>query len=317
MKLITIYLTAILAAIGLLSSVSAQDSGAIRHKTKKPKKPKKPKKSKLTLVKPDALTALIENLSDSEVFGASALRYSGDGAALLSVGITGLDATMGSAVITDGTSCDASSSDYSETPSLCPMGTSSYIEIDTLRQSGAESVTRSAQRLDNGCTAHENEGKTVIIYNGPDPTSSSAVGCGILGMEVEKKILIAMMGSYPGYDGELSPSGTVAVTFNVDQTFTFQFAITGVLPNCVDCGIHIHAGTSCESHALVKGHGWNSLAVRDLWFASEGAVYNSDDDGNAVGFFTLSNGFGYEPNLNHAVVIHTASGERVGCGLLY
>ena len=49
-------------------------------KKKKGKKNKMPK-----LVQPDALVALVESVFDSEVFGVSALRYSGDGSALLSV----------------------------------------------------------------------------------------------------------------------------------------------------------------------------------------------------------------------------------------
>ena len=219
-------------------------------------------------------------------------------------------------MITQGTSCDTSSSDYSKDPSMCAIETpdpdSVTIKIETLRESGAESVSTSAHRVDNGCTAEENEGKTVIIFD----ENSNAVGCGILEEEAEDKVLVAEMGTYTGYEGDKLPSGYVVVTFNADGTFTFQFSLSGLLANCVDCGIHIHAGTSCESHELVKGHGWNSLAVKDLWFAKEGAVYQSDKDGSAEGYFSLTNGFGYEPNLNHAVVIHTAGGARVGCGLL-
>lgn len=184
-----------------------------------------------------------------------------------------------------------------------PDSDSVSIEIDTLRESGAESVSSSVQRVDNCCTAEENKGKTVIIFD----DSSSAVGCGILGDEAKDKVLIAKMGSYPGYEGDQSPSGKVVITFNADGTYTFQFSLSGLLANCVDCGIHVHAGNSCESHDQVKGHGGDSLAARDLWFASEGAVYQSDEDGNAEGYFSLTNGFGYEANLNHAVVIQTAS----------
>merc|ERR1719330_58118 len=310
MKLNTISLTAV-ATFELLSLTAAQQSGAIRRRAVVQAQPPVP------VVKPDALTALIDTTStSSEVFGVSALRYSGDGAALLSVDITGLDAASGSAVITEGTSCNSTSSDFSEIPSLCANGSSSAIEIDTLRQSGADSVSRSAQRVDNGCNAAENEGKTVLIYDGLDSTTSTVVGCGIFIPEVKKKLLKAKMKNYPGYSGNLSPRGKVVVKFNADNTFTFKFGLSGLLPNCVDCGIHIHKGTSCDSHAQVMGHGWNSLAVRDLWFSSQGAVYNTDANGVATGYFTLTNGFNYEANVNHAVVIHTAGGARVGCGIL-
>lgn len=306
MKLNTISLKAVVA-FELLSSTASQQSGAIPRRAVVQAQPPVPQ------VKPAALTALIDSTTtSSKVFGVSALRYSGDGAALLSVDITGLDSPTGWAMITEGTTCDSTSSDYSDTPSLCVNGVSSGIEIDTLRQSGADSVSRSAQRVENGCKATENEGKSVLIYD----NSSTVVGCGIFVQEAKIKRLKAKMNNYPGYSGNLSPRGKVVVKYNADNTFTFKFGLSGLLPNCVDCGIHIHAGTSCDSHALVKGHGWNSLAVRDLWVTSQGAVYNSDANGQAVGYFTTTNGFGYEANLNHAVVIHTADGARVGCGLL-
>ena len=72
------------------------------------------------------------------------------------------------------------------------------------------------------------------------------------------------MGTYPGYTGTYKPSGTVTVTFNDDDTFTFQFKVKGIEANCSGCGIHIHAGTSCATHELVKGHGWNSVSNVNL-----------------------------------------------------
>merc|ERR1712151_126322 len=112
------------------------------------------------------------------------------------------------------------------------------------------------------------------------------------------------------------PSGTVTVAFHDDETFRFSYDVEGLEANCVDCGIHIHMGTSCETHELVEGHGWNSVVVQDLWTTAGGATYATDSEGAAEGYFEIYNGYGYEENLNHAVVIHDSTGVRVACGLL-
>ena len=124
------------------------------------------------------------------------------------------------------------------------------------------------------------------------------------------------MGTYPGYVGDLNARGKVKVTFHDNDTFKFHFALRGLEANCEGCGIHIHAGVSCATNEEVKGHGWNSVVVQDLWTPAGGAVYSTNKYGRAEGYFEMFNGYGYEENLNHAVVIHAQDGKRVGCGLL-
>merc|ERR1711902_90643 len=106
------------------------------------------------------------------------------------------------------------------------------------------------------------------------------------------------------------------VTFNPDKTFLFEYDLSGLAPNCVKCGIHIHAGVSCETHEKVLGHEWNSIVVQDLWVTAGGAFYNSDENGKVDSSFNLYNGYGPIENYSHAVVIHTQDGSRVGCGVL-
>jgi len=279
--------------------------------TKAPKAPKGTKAPKAPKsMKPDSLVALIEppgGVTDSDVFGTAGLRYNMDGSILVSVDLIGL--TPGGVVIlSDGTDCDGG---FSETPYICSDSGEAVGFIDALGVE-PETTSRSAFRIDNGCTKEENIGKTIIVFG----MYESNVGCGILREEAKEKVLVADMSSYPEYSGPLTPNGKVTVTFNDDDTFTFSYDVSGLKEDCVNCGIHIHAGTSCATPADVKGHGWNSVVVQDLWSTAGGATYTSDSMGNAEGYFSMTNGYGYEANANHAVVIHTQDGSRVACGVL-
>eukprot|EP00956_Cyclotella_meneghiniana_P023223 scaffold44783_cov61-Cyclotella_meneghiniana.AAC.2 len=265
------------------------------------------KTSKSPKATKDSLIATVHGVgvANDALVGTTTLRYNPDGSFLVSLDILGLKSNSGTVVITDGTSCGT----ISETPFTKKDSfdgvVNAYAALD-------EGVSRSAFRFNSGYTSKYNMGKSMIVYD----SSSAIVGCGILGSDVESKVLKADMGTYPGYTGTYKPSGTVTVTFNDDDTFTFQFKVKGIEANCSGCGIHIHAGTSCATHELVKGHGWNSVYVQDLWTAAGGATYSTDSKGIADGFFNIYNGYGYEENKHHAVVIHMADGSRVGCGVL-
>jgi len=318
MKLLTISL--LTTALLSVSPAFAQNEGTGKvrrlRKTKGAKAPKTPKTPKSPKsMTPDSLVALVQkhweysSASESNVFGSVAVRSSLDGSALLSIDITGLATSTGQAMITKGMSCDPAGA-YDETPHLCDESGSVIGDIETLSE-GARSVSKSAFRIANGCSKAENMGKTVIITDG-----TGSVACGVLGDEVAQKVLVADMGSYPGYDGSLTPNGKVTVAFNDDDTFTFSYDVMGLKGDCMGCGIHIHAGTSCATADDPKGHGWNSVVVQDLWTTAGGATYKSDSTGHANGYFSLTNGYGYEANVHHAVVIHTEGGARVGCGIL-
>lgn len=267
--------------------------------------------------KPDSLVALIENhseLTESDVFGKTTLRYNIDGSILVSVDIGGLATSEGSVTVVNGMTCDQNKDFgylYDESPRICGESGIAGDKIQTLGD-GVNSISRSAFRIDNGCTKEENIGQAIIIAD----SHGSAVACGILGEEAKEKVLVADMSSYPGYTGSLTPSGKVTVAFNDDDTFTFSYDVSGLKEDCIGCGIHIHAGTSCATIDGPLGHGWNSVVVQDLWTAAGGATYASDNMGNAKGYFSMTNRFGYEVNANHAVVIHTQDGSRVACGVL-
>ncbi|KAL3810273.1 hypothetical protein ACHAXA_008641 [Cyclostephanos tholiformis] len=130
-----------------------------------------------------------------------------------------------------------------------------------------------------------------------------------------KKAVASMNERYPGYTGDISPSGTVITTFLPQGNIQFAYDLQGLEPNCVDCGIHIHEGTTCDDAEEVGGHYYS--VGEDPWTSMGGAVYNSDANGEAAGSFTLKSGYDTcKENLGHAVVAHSQNGTRLSCGIL-
>jgi len=174
--------------------------------------------------------------------------------------------------------------------------------------------TKSAFTIDFGLGYAATKGSAMVIST-PDGDN----WCGYLMSPPSNfNSLAATVGTYPEYSGskELTPTGMISLKYGIDGTFTYSFKVEGLEPNCEGCGIHVHAGVSCETHAQVMGHGWNQAFVRDLWTATGGAVYSTDAEGYAEGEFFLYNGFDIFSNMNHAVVIHAQDGARLGCGVL-
>mmetsp|Transcript_20735 Transcript_20735/g.31597 ORF Transcript_20735/g.31597 Transcript_20735/m.31597 type:complete len:117 (+) Transcript_20735:568-918(+) len=92
----------------------------------------------------------------------------------------------------------------------------------------------------------------------------------------------------------------------------------------------LHSGTDCTDAGLQGGHWWNTGVLSDPWFnmasplAPTGTGYSTDEDGEGVAYFFFNNGFGYDDNKGHAVVIHGEVASplgggtypRVACGIL-
>lgn len=135
------------------------------------------------------------------------------------------------------------------------------------------------------------------------------------GKRRSKNTLIASMGRYPGYDGDLDVTGTVSVRFGNDRHFFFHVDVKG-LGELATGGVHIHEGTTCEEASLVGGHYWNDKRTDDNWTDEGGAVWSADENGDSVSSFRLYSGYGYNHNAGHAVVFHTSDGTRAACGVL-
>jgi len=111
-------------------------------------------------------------------------------------------------------------------------------------------------------------------------------------------------------------SGQVSIVFESDGNFQFQYELQGIEATCVNCGVHIHDGTSCATDG--GEHYWDqaTMGFMDVWTVPNGAYYQGAPSGQATGAYTLYNGFGAEENRGRAVIVHGSDGSRIGCGLL-
>jgi hypothetical protein len=101
--------------------------------------------------------------------------------------------------------------------------------------------------------------------------------------------------------------------------------VNGLPASLADAGVHIHAGTSCETTSDPLGHYWNvdlfgPLGSDDPWNtynSDAGTRYVSNDEGvsdSAVA--NVYSGYGYSNNVGRVVVLHDDGGVRIGCGVL-
>jgi len=130
---------------------------------------------------------------------------------------------------------------------------------------------------------------------------------------------------YPGYSGKLSGNWSVAgtVTMVGDLNQTLMWDLKGLDSACVSgaangikngCGIHVHTGTSCATHAGVGGHYWSPSSDPDPWLS---IVYVSDGTGASVGSTLLETGLTASQLADRVFVVHELdSGARVACGKL-
>eukprot|EP00531_Pseudo-nitzschia_arenysensis_P004901 CAMPEP_0116141724 /NCGR_PEP_ID=MMETSP0329-20121206/14530_1 /TAXON_ID=697910 /ORGANISM="Pseudo-nitzschia arenysensis, Strain B593" /LENGTH=283 /DNA_ID=CAMNT_0003636917 /DNA_START=52 /DNA_END=903 /DNA_ORIENTATION=+ len=241
--------------------------------------------------------AQVSFFDTDDVVGTATVRRNEDCSVLLSMDLSSYpDQTGGKACLFESGSCPTDTCDENNS-----------VELITTIGDDNDFLSRAAGRF----TAFDDvaiEDISITLESGPQ--------CKAFEIVEDDKSLEAGISTYPGYEGSLSPGGTVKVVFNGDDSFKFSFNLNGLEAGCMGCGIHIHSGTSCDSHDLVLGHYWDDDVVADLWTSAGGAFYSSDDSMKAKGSFNLYTGYGYEENKNHAVVVHAQTGLRIGCGIL-
>jgi hypothetical protein len=102
-------------------------------------------------------------------------------------------------------------------------------------------------------------------------------------------------------------------------------------PTANACGIHLHEGTSCadDDEAEIGGHYFDRTTITtDPWTCANGACYGPtiDEAKNEVGdtgiafygILTFTADFGYTlaESEGHVLVVHDATGARIGCAVM-
>jgi len=129
----------------------------------------------------------------------------------------------------------------------------------------------------------------------------------------------AVIGTYPGYDGNLNVGGEVEFSLDKDGAIKMVLNLNNLESN-EKGGVHIHVGTSCETETDPGGHWWNDENERpDPW---NDVKWESTDD-KATNSHTVITGYGDEGNdaleqtIGKTVVVHDAAGTRIGCGTIH
>jgi hypothetical protein len=159
-------------------------------------------------------------------------------------------------------------------------------------------------------TLGENYLHAVVVH----AAAGSRVGCGYLGTYTTlSSELAASMGPYPGTFSGIS--GVVSVTVMDSGLLRLGYYLDGLSASETSGGLHIHSGsgeTVCSDASLPGGH-YFATGYADPWFTTWSKTAGSTV---AKGSFTVG-ASGYDTiaeNTNHAVVLHAASGARIGCG---
>jgi hypothetical protein len=195
-------------------------------------------------------------------------------------------------------------------------------------------LTGELETVATGLTADEIVGKVFILHD----VQGVPYACATVAPDIGRAPLYAT-GFVPYYnydtaaEGALSVSGVVspvvtqavgvsnsAVVLKGMPAQSFSYELSGVDPACADgatdapnsCGIHVHAGTSCDTDAL--GHYYAPAAGSDPWV---NVVYTTTPDGKATGTVTgVLTGYPAAEMVGHAVLIHDRTGARVACAIL-
>lgn len=158
------------------------------------------------------------------------------------------------------------------------------------------------------------EGRVVVM----DDSNGMHIACGILERDTAPRrvrTLHAKIGNLPAYT-MTSVNGVASVQFFEDDTFIFNFIIEGLPHLCSHCEISIQEGTSCEP-SEIGSHFFDHVELeKDPYAITRGVFYNSDVRGFGQRSFFLYNGYGYEQNQGHAVLLKGPDGSRMACGIL-
>jgi hypothetical protein len=189
-----------------------------------------------------------------------------------------------------------------------------------------EGMVKGSLVVTYGLSARNTAGKLLVMHN----QAGDKISCTVLPENIDQDAPQTCVGAsitsfttYPTSDytgrsdGPLYPTGSVEVWFGAPGQVTFAYDLENVDPACADgpseaansCGIHFHAGTSCDTHAQVLGHYWNTATLaEDPW---KTVTYMPGQ-----GSVTVNYGIGSVATEGHAFVLHDRDGKRISCDIL-
>merc|ERR1711953_318742 len=140
------------------------------------------------------------------------------------------------------------------------------------------------------------------------------------------QLRVKSFSKYPGYQGNLSVEGTLNIT-SVKGTETTAkqkliWSLTGMDTACVanlsnqvknGCGIHIHAGTSCDK---ADGHYYSDNLTADPWAQ---ILYVATDEGHSAPTTEVEviTDLSDTDIKGRVIVVHALeAGARIACGVI-
>jgi len=157
-------------------------------------------------------------------------------------------------------------------------------------------------------------GRAIVVHD----STGARVGCATLPSKLSVRDTDLV--PYPGYSGDLSVTGTVGAYLSGGDAYIW-YDIAGLETDCAmapegvanACGIHIHAGKSCDDATTVGGHYYDADSIAsDPWSP---VTYQASADGTSKGKTKAGIGEGRDI-LGRAIVVHDKTGARVACALI-
>jgi len=162
--------------------------------------------------------------------------------------------------------------------------------------------------------AQDITGRAMVVHD----STGARVACAL----VESGVYSFNLGPYPGYTGDLKVNGYVDALYHTDEdTVYISYILTGIeaeecksIPAGVSnaCGVHIHAGHTCDDASMVGGHYYSDSIESDPWAP---VTYRAGNAGIALGRAAVKIGVAQDIS-GRAMVVHDSTGARIACALL-
>jgi len=195
--------------------------------------------------------------------------------------------------------------------------------LDVRYQTDSENLTViENQFIQNGYSLQENNGRVVIVHDSNG--NGTRVACAKLQYEElsEDEVMTheTEFEKYPGSDTSHEVKGQVSIHQLANKGQVLKYRLEGLDPTCLStfpvtaangCGLHIHAGTTCEAAA---GHHYDPNLPDDPW---KKIRYTADNAGKGAGS-TVGVVTNLSPTDIHgrALVVHDSTGGRIACTLI-